>query len=478
MSGGGLLFGRLEKAARPVGRHLEVYEDLNIDVLVAEIGSTTTVVNAFDNINSPAPAFLGQGQAPTSVLDGDVRIGLSQAVESLRRNLGADTLTYGTMLATSSAAGGLRMTVHGLVYDMTVKAAREAALGAGANLHLATAGILQEEDLEDIRDIQPNLILLAGGTDYGERKTVLENAKLLRSLDLNVPVVYAGNVQNHNQVKKIFAGTPFYIAENVYPRLDELNIEPTRRIIHQVFEEHITKAPGMQDVREMVTGSIMPTPGAVMECAKLLYSEMGDLLVLDVGGATTDIHSVTEGSEEIAAIQITPEPMAKRTVEGDLGVFVNAKVVAGQMGLEKLAKELGREAATLFDGYKAIPDTDEQVALTERLAYYAAATALERHCGKFRYTYGSNGRVTYADGKDLTKIRYLVATGGALTRLPGRAAIMERLRGINESKKLLYPKAEAIALLEDRWYCMASLGVLSRDYPEAAAALLKQNLSL
>ena len=264
----------------------------------------------------------------------------------------------------------------------------------------------------------------------------------------------------------------------MYPRLDELNIEPTRRIIHQVFEEHITKAPGMQDVREMVTGSIMPTPGAVMECAKLLYSEMGDLLVLDVGGATTDIHSVTEGSEEIAAIQITPEPMAKRTVEGDLGVFVNARVVAGQMGLEKLAKELGREAATLFDGYKAIPDTEEQVALTERLAHYAAATALERHCGKFRYTYGSNGRVTYADGKDLTKIRYLVATGGALTRLPGRAAIMERLRGINESKKLLYPKAEAITLLEDKWYCMASLGVLSRDFPEAAAALLKQNLSL
>ena len=116
--------------------------------------------------------------------------------------------------------------------------------------------------------------------------------------------------------------------------------------------------------------------------------------------------------------------------------------------------------------------------LTERLAHYAAATALERHCGKFRYTYGSSGRVTYADGKDLTKIRYLVATGGALTRLPGRAAIMEKLRGINESKKLLYPKAEAITLLEDKWYCMASLGVLSRDFPEAAAALLKQNLSL
>ena len=120
---------------------------MKIDVLVAEIGSTTTVVNAFDWIDSGAPVFLGQGQAPTSVLEGDVRVGLQGAVEDLRRKLGAEEISYRSMLATSSAAGGLRMTVHGLVYDMTVKAAREAALGAGANLHLATAGILQEEDL-------------------------------------------------------------------------------------------------------------------------------------------------------------------------------------------------------------------------------------------------------------------------------------------------------------------------------------------
>ena len=285
---------------------------MKIDVLVAEIGSTTTVVNAFDRINEAEPVFLGQGQAPTSVLAGDVRVGLQGAVDDLCRHLGAEEVQYETMLATSSAAGGLRMTVHGLVYDMTVKAAKEAALGAGANLHLTTAGILEEDDLEDIRDIRPNLILLAGGTDYGERKTALENAKRLRELDLDVPVIYAGNVQNQNRVSRIFEGAraKLYITENVYPRLDELNIEPTRRIIHQVFEEHIIKAPGMEGIRDMVTGAILPTPGAVMECAQLLHDQLGDLLVLDVGGATTDIHSVTEGSEEIALIQITPDPVA------------------------------------------------------------------------------------------------------------------------------------------------------------------------
>lgn len=453
---------------------------MKVDVLVAEIGSTTTVVNAFHRLGEAQPVFLGQGQAPTSVLQGDVCVGLQGAMDDLCRRQGWPDLQYDAMLATSSAAGGLRMTVHGLVYDMTVRAAREAALGAGANLHLVTAGIMQEEDLEDLRDINPNLILIAGGTDYGERKTALENARLIRELGLNVPVIYAGNVQNQARVQRIFADAPAecYVVENVYPRLDELNIEPARKVIHQVFEKHIIHAPGMERVRTMVTGSIIPTPGAVMECAKLLYELVGDLVVLDVGGATTDVHSVTEGSEEIASIQLSPEPMAKRTVEGDLGVFVNARSMAKQIGMHNLEKEIGRDPASIFAHYKAIPDTPEQFLLTETLAWHAASDALERHCGRFRYTYGSNGRQTFAEGKDLTNVKYLVATGGALTRLPGRKAIMERLCHLNDGGKLLFPKAQNLRLLEDRQYYMASLGVLSRYHREAAVALLKQDMEV
>lgn len=453
---------------------------MKVDVLVAEIGSTTTVVNAFHRLDDKAPVFLGQGQAPTSVLQGDVCVGLQGAVDDLCRRQGWSDVQYDAMLATSSAAGGLRMTVHGLVYDMTVRAAREAALGAGANLHQVTAGIMQEEDLEDLQDLNPNLILIAGGTDYGERRTALENAKLIRGLDLNVPVIYAGNVQNQARIQKLFADAPaeLYVVENVYPRLDDLNIEPARRVIHDVFEKHIIHAPGMERVRTMVNGSIIPTPGAVMECAKLLYEQVGDLVVLDVGGATTDIHSVTEGSEEIASIQLSPEPMAKRTVEGDLGVYVNARSMARQIGMYNLEKEIGQDPAPIFDHYKPIPETPEQFKLTEALAWHAASDALERHCGRFRHTYGSNGRQTFADGKDLTNVKYLVATGGALTRLPGRKAIMERLCHLNDGGKLLFPKAQNLKLLEDKNYYMASLGVLSRYHKEAAVALLKQDMEV
>ena len=157
------------------------------------------------------------------------------------------------------------MTVHGLVYDMTAKAAKEAALGAGAIIHDVTAGRLRRTDLKRIRDINPNLILIAGGVDYGERDTALDNAEKIAAMGLNVPVIYAGNIENQDEMRLIFeeTGQELYIVDNVYPQIDELNVEPCRKVIQDAFEDNITHAPGMEHVRDMVNGPIIPTPGAV-----------------------------------------------------------------------------------------------------------------------------------------------------------------------------------------------------------------------
>lgn len=447
---------------------------LKIDALVAEIGSTTTIVNAF-SLN-PAE-FLGQGVAPTTVLQGDVAIGLKAAKADLQRNLGLGELRTARFLATSSAAGGLRMTVHGLVYDMTVKAGREAALGAGANIVLATAGKLENIDLGDIEAASPNLILLSGGTDYGDREVALYNSELLLQLKVSLPpVIYCGNVQNQAAIKEKFAkaGKTLYITENVYPRLDELNIEPVRRLIHRAFEEHITAAPGMESIRKIVDGAIMPTPGAVMDAAAILREIRGDLVVIDVGGATTDIHSVTDGCEEVAAMQIAPEPRAKRTVEGDLGLFVNARNLAESVGLDLLERELGFNPEPIFRDYNAIPATPEQAELAVRLAYHAAARAIARHAGHLRHSYSPKGRQTHAFGKDLTAVKFLVATGGALTRLPQAPEIMSELAKINTNSIMLFPKFDNLKILTDSKYIMASLGVLSREFPGEARDLLEK----
>lgn len=451
---------------------------MKIDVLVAEIGSTTTVVNGFHHLASGQPIFWGQGQAPTSVLEGDVRVGLQGAIDDLCKNKGITELTYDEMLATSSAAGGLKMTVHGLVYDMTARAAKEAALGAGGIIHYITAGKLRRTDLKKIEEVRPNLILIAGGVDFGERDTAIYNAEMIRSMNLDIPVIYAGNIENQEEIRLIFegTGTELYVVENVYPKIDQLNVEPCRKVIQEAFEKHIIHAPGMEHVRDMVNGPIIPTPGAVMECTKLMYEYLGNLMVLDVGGATTDVHSVTDDSETIAKLLISPEPKAKRTVEGDLGLYVNRMKVIESIGEEKFRKDLADiDVDATLASYVAIPKNPDEIKLVERLAKEATLKAVERHAGTIRYIYGPSGRQTLAEGKDLTQVNYIVGTGGALTRLPHRVEIMKRIAKHNETGMLLFP-SQAAEILVDNDYIMASLGVLSRKYPEAAAILLSQSL--
>ncbi len=456
---------------------------MKFDVLVAEIGSTTTVVNAFRNLDTEKPEFVGQGQAPTTVSEGDVNIGLENAVASLKHNLEAESIEYNLMLATSSAAGGLKMTVHGLVYDMTAKAAKEAALGAGANIHMITAGRLRRTDIQKINDIEPNIILLAGGVDYGERDTAIDNAEKIAAMNIRVPVIYAGNIENHDEIKLIFKENDkedlLYIVENVYPKIDLLNVEPARKVIQDVFEEHIVHAPGMAHVRDMVTGPIIPTPGAVMEASKLLKEHIGDLMTLDVGGATTDIHSVTEGNEEVSRKLIAPEPVAKRTVEGDLGVFVNMKNIVEMITREDLAKDLSKtdiQVNELIDTHIAIPKTECQFKFVERLTKEAVEVSSKRHAGGYRDLFAGGGKKTYAEGKDLTDIKYIIGTGGALTRLPNRLELLKRVALCNNGLKLL-PTAEAEILI-DNDYIMASLGVLSKENDEAALYLLKKSLNI
>lgn len=449
---------------------------LNIDVIVAEIGSTTTVVNAFCDLGTSRPKFIGQGIAPTTVLQGDVTIGLECAVKDLEQNLKTG-VKWDRMMATSSAAGGLKMTVHGLVYDMTAKAAKEAALGAGAVLHMVTAGPLSPLDLKKILEIKPNIILLAGGVDYGEKATAISNAAKIAELGIDTPVIYAGNIAARDEIKGIFQGkNRVFFVDNVYPRIDELNIEPTRKVIHDVFEEHIVIAPGMEKIRTMVDGPIIPTPGAVMNAARLLKEKIGNLMVLDVGGATTDVHSVTEDSDEIAKILVAPEPEAKRTVEGDLGVFVNRYHVLENVSIEEAEKALDFDVAEAIKKLPPIPKNRDEIRLAEYLAEAACIIATNRHAGEIKYLYGPTGRYSIAQGKDLTRVKWIIGTGGALTKLPHGRVILQKLRQDKRGKKLL-PTFEAEILI-DNDYIMASAGVLAKEFPQEAIYLLENSLGL
>lgn len=440
---------------------------MKVDYLIAEIGSTTTVVTAI-NV-ACGVRVVGQGKSYTTVLEGDVLIGLKKAVADIENSL-KEQISYDRMLALSSAAGGLRITVHGLVEEMTVRAAREAALGAGGIIKMVTAGNLYQSDINKIKKIDPNLIMIAGGTDYGERETAILNAEKIKNSGIKKPIIYCGNIAAREDILEILSDYEVYIVDNVYPSIDELNVEPCRKVIQEAFEKNIVNAPGMSKIKEMVNGSILPTPGAVMESCRLLYEELGDLVAFDVGGATTDVHSVTCGSPEVNDILVSPEPKAKRTVEGDLGVFINAENlldILEERDLEGLTKKYIKE------NIKPIPETEEEKRCSYLLTKKAVSTAVNRHIGYIKRIYGGS-KAYAAYGKDLSKVLYIIGTGGALTRLGGGEEILKSIRYEKDDLTML-PRRGAKILI-DNDYIMACAGVLSRENKEAAKMLLKKSL--
>ena len=428
----------------------------DIEILTVEVGSTITKVNGFQRLPEGGFEHLAQGFAANSVASGDVGLGVDQAIGDLQASSGLQ-MRDAQIFVNSSAAGGLRMTVHGLTYSMTARAAREAALGAGAIVKLVTAGLLSDFDLAEIQSIRPNIILLAGGVDFGEKEIVLRNAESLASLKLKVPVIYAGNIVIRQPVRKIFesTGVEVLLADNVFPEVDVLEIQPVRRLIHEVFNRHIIHAPGMARLGQLTHWGILPTPGAVLRGAELFAEALGDCLVFDVGGATTDVHSVTDGSLEWASKMTEPEPRAKRTVEGDLGVYVNARNIIEQSGDPAWEARLS--------DLQALPTTEQQVELTRWLCAKAVDIAIKRHAGVVTDLYTPTGKRQIVKGKDLSAVQWLVGTGGALTLIAGGEAILRSI--CTGPGKYLLPPPE-VRILIDRQYRFSALGTLAQAYPE------------
>lgn len=443
---------------------------LPIEILTIEVGSTITKANGFRRLPSSTAQdgggleHVAQGFAPTSVARGDVGIGVREALADLEKNSGMKTAGAETFI-NSSAAGGLRMTVHGLTYNMTARAAREASLGAGAIIKLVTAGPLGDSDLAEIREIQPNIVLLAGGVDYGEKDVVWKNAEKLVGLKLGVPILFAGNIALRKSIQELAkkSGIELLIAPNVFPDVDILNVEPLRKLIQDVFARHIVHAPGMEELGRLTRHGVLPTPGAVLRAAEYFSACMGDSLVFDVGGATTDVHSVSDGSREFADKLTEPEPRAKRTVEGDLGVFVNAGNI--------LELEDDPAWAARAEEIKAMPQSAREREMTRRLCWRAVEVGVRRHAGALMDIFTPTGRKQVVRGKDLTAVKWVVGTGGALTRGDGGEEILRGIcRGVD--KHLLPPRDARILI--DRNYLFSALGTVAQAYPNEVQATFKR----
>lgn len=456
-------------------------------VLLIDFGSTFTKVTAVD---VDAPALLGTASAHTTV-QSDVGEGLDAALDALAAQTGP--LDFTARYACSSAAGGLRMIACGLVPSLTVEAARRAALGAGAKVVKVYSYELTAGDAAEIAALAPDILLLTGGTDGGNRDNILHNARILSAVPGRFPVIVAGNRNAASECAALIAqgSHEAIVCENVMPTFNQLNILPVQAVIRDLFLHRIVQAKGLSRQQALLDGILMPTPAAVMRALQLLSDGlpgrrgMGDLVAVDLGGATTDIYSIADGLPGGASTLLRglPEPHAKRTVEGDIGMRYSAGGILEAAGMEKLSRLSGLDEAEIhrcLAQIEASPDILPQpgsplARLDIALASAAIELGLIRHAGTLEQLYTPAGLIYQQTGKDLTRVGALLLTGGALAH-GGHAQDIARF-ALESTDAPMSLKPRQADILLDRQYILAALGLLSEPYPDAAFSLMQQQLA-
>ena len=436
-----------------------------------DFGSTFTKAVLVD---LPEGAIVAAASHPTTirtdVLDG-YDVCLAQLVATDARAADAQ------VLACSSAGGGLRIAVLGNEELVSAEAGRRVALSSGGKV-VAVLAASDGVRVEDLAAAAPDVLLLTGGTDGGNSAAVEAWAEALAAASWGGPVVVAGNRDAATGDILARAGVPHIVAGNVVPQIGVLAPESARVAIREMFLAHVIGGKHLSaraDFAAMVRGA---TPDLVLTGVELLargldetHPGAGDVVVVDVGGATTDVHSVVEVDPEDSGLarEVVATTPVTRTVEGDLGMRWSAVSTIEAAELPAYAAAAALRAGD--PGY--LPQTVAEQAVDEAIAAAAIGIALRRHAGRSRIVVSPEGRVVERTGKDLREVDLVVGSGGVLRHgQPGAAErAFEGSLGPDISGGWQLPRSARVVV--DRDYVLAAAGLLVGSHPRAAYRLTR-----
>jgi uncharacterized protein (TIGR01319 family) len=468
-------------------------------IAVTDCGSTTTKAILIEKVDGVF-RHTARGDAPTTVEapNLDITRGVRDSLEAVaamrRRPLldrsgqlirpGSPEAGVDLYLSTSSAGGGLQMVVAGVVRKMSAASAERAALGAGA---IVTGVVACDDDLplteqiDRLRHLKPDMVLLAGGTDGGADVLVVELAELLAAADPRprfgdgflLPVIFAGNREAREAVGAALGERcELFVEENLMRTVDEENLGPARERVHELFLDHVMRrAPGFQNLTTWTDAPVMPTPSAVGEMLAREAERRGAaILCVDIGGATTDIFSVVSGR-------------FVRTVSANLGMSYSATNVLKEAGAGAVSRWLpfDIEEDELVDLVMnktirptTIPDSDRELVIEQALAVEALGLSFEQHR---RFAAGGSGdpagMISLRENRETASVSpmaldLIIGSGGVISHAPDpvQAAVM-LIDG--------FQPEGVTRLAKDAIFMMPHLGVLSRILPEAAAEVFERD---
>ena len=446
-------------------------------VISIDIGSTWTKGVLFKPVRGRLD-IRQREVLPTTVRD--LSQGFQIVLERLKASADAEPDWNGTLSVScsSSAHGGLKMAAIGVVPGLTLKAARLAALSAGAKLVFSRSYRMIRDDLTALEESGPDMILLTGGTDGGNRSFILHNAELLGESSLSVPILYAGNRDLRDDVARILKNRELHLAGNVLPDLDNPRPDEARGRIRELFLSRIIQGKGLTGVRDLSGADPVPTPASLYDFL-CLVDKSGKVkepfCLVDMGGATTDCYSVLRDiPDSRTVLKGLREPDLKRTVEGDLGLRVSAASVL-EAEEESIFSIIDREGFDReeFKSYvkrisastEYLPQNTKEKSYDRILADFCFRTALLRHAGRVREVYSNQGRTFLQEGKNLNAVKLIIGTGGYLAASDGYHPEQIPLTGPDRTGlQILGP--DKFEYRSDREYILPLLANAGRVYPE------------
>jgi len=483
-------------------------------ILCTDFGSTFTKITAIDTQSGEIAAFAKSFTTiETNVMDGfsialaeiEKQLGVlirhceerkrppRSARGRLRNPVNTEQLQF---LAASSAAGGLKMVSSGLVPDLTAKASRLAASSAGAKVLKTYSYELTAADTLEIAEIAPDIILLSGGIDGGNKDVLLKNAETISQIPGAFCVIIAGNRNAADESREILTktGKRTVVCENVMPEFGKLNIAPAKAAIRELFIENIISAKGLDQAQAIMSAEIVPTPLAVFDAAKLLsegiddadgFEEgLGQLMIFDLGGATTDVYSMADGLPKNPQVYVQGllEPTNKRTVEGDIGMRYSLAPMLelldhhfyNEHGITEA--EVAAWKAICLKDPSALPIGEHAAykRVEQALASEAVRVSAMRHVGFYERSYTPMGEVIIQTGKDLSTVKYVIGTGGAIINSADWAQILQAAAYSPRDVNLLKPQKPLLLL--DKEYCLSAMGLLAQKYPRLALKMMKEKM--
>ena len=377
----------------------------NINIILAtDCGSTTTKAILIQKIEGQYRQT-HRGEAPSTVEEpfADVTVGVVNSVTEVAELAGrklinddrkiitpaSDNDGCDIYISTSSAGGGLQMMVAGVIREMTAASAKRAALGAGAIVMDVIASNDKRqahEQIQRIRELRPDMILLSGGTDGGTKTHVVQIAELIApakpqprfGAQYELPIIYAGNKEATQNMEELFKNDfELSVVENLRPTMEWENLSPARDAIHDLFLEHVmAHAPGYDRLIRWADAPIMPTPGAVGNILQTIADKQGiNVVGVDIGGATTDVFSVFDGT-------------FNRTVSANLGMSYSISNVCAEasmpniirwMHLEMNERELRNRVKNKMIRPTTIPQSLDALVFEQAVAREALRLAYIQH---------------------------------------------------------------------------------------------------